>query len=300
MAIAKGHETVAPLAAQLGRSLVVIDLGCRWGVGDAWSAFGRHATVIGFDADVDECDRLNRTDWGGRDVRYVAAAIGPRRGEAPFFRTREPACGSFFPPDLATIRHRPTLACITPIGTEPVALTTLDDWAAGAEVGPIDALKLDTQGSELGILQGGTRTLATVRALEVEVMFNPIYKRQPLFSDIDQFLRGRGFVLWRLAHLVHYGMLGARSDYDGQDRQCFDSRRVPFRSEGGQLYWGNAYYVRHEIAFGEPTTDWRGALRDACLASAFGFRDLAGATLRRALSHAPAEVAETIRRALVD
>ena len=298
MPIAKGLAEVAGLAEHLERPITVVDLGCRWGFADAWAALGRHATIVGFDPDAAECERLNREYAGAQDVRFIGAAVGARNGPAPFYLTREPACGSFFPPDPVTIRHRPILECAEAVGRTSVTLTTLDDWAASAGPGPIDALKLDTQGSELGILQGAGRCLESVRLLEVEVMFNEIYRGQPLFGDIDRFLRGRGFVLWRLGHLVHYGMAGARSDFARGDVQCFDSRRVPFASEGGQLYWANAHFVRRDIAFGEESADWRGCLRDALLASVFGFRDLAGDTLLRARRHAPRDVADAIGQAL--
>jgi Methyltransferase FkbM domain len=187
-----------------------------------------------------------------------------------------------------------------PTGTATIKLSTLDRWAAAEGVGRIDVLKLDTQGSELGILKGARRMLTGVRMLEIEVEFNEIYRGQPLFGDIDRFLRARGFVLWRLGHLVHYGMAETGSAYAGEDRQYFDSRDVVFPAQGGQLYWGHAYYVPRSLAFGADRADWRDNLRDACCASAFGFRDLAGSALHRALTDAPAEVSAAIRSALRD
>ena len=226
--------------------------------------------------------------------------LGRRRGRATLHLTREPACSSLYPPDTKAMHHRPELGCIEPAGTATIRLTTLDRWSAAEGVGQIDVLKLDTQGSELGILQGGRRMLAGVRVLEVEVEFNEIYRGQPLFGDIDRFLRGRGFVLWRLGHLVHYGMAETGSAYAGEDRQYFDSRVVVFPAQGGQLYWGHAYYVPQSLAFGAARADWRNNLRDACCASAFGFRDLAGSALHRALADAPAEASVAIRSALCD
>jgi hypothetical protein len=137
-----------------------------------------------------------------------------------------------------------------------------------------------------------------MRVLEIEVMFNPLYEGQPLFGDVDRYLRDRGFVLWRLGNLVQYGMAEARSDFGVPDRQYFDSRPVEFPAQGGQLFWGHAYFVPDDLAFGEPTADWAGCLRDACIATAFGFRDLAGDALRRALPHAPAETARAIEAAI--
>src|SRR5262249_39692982 len=59
-------------------------------------------------------------------------------------------------------------------------------------------LKLDAQGSELDILRHGTRKLADTLVIECEVEFVPIYHDQPLFGDIQVFLRDHGFVLHKL------------------------------------------------------------------------------------------------------
>lgn len=298
--IAKDFPVVAGLARYFGRPLVVADIGCRWGFATAWSALGAHVQLIGFDPDAEECARLERLHRGSAGVQFVPMGLGRRRGRAKLHLTREPACSSLYPPDTRALRHRPDLSCIEPAGTATIQLTTIDRWAASAGIEQIDVMKLDTQGSELGILQGGRRMLAGVRMLEVEVEFNEIYRGQPLFGDVDRFLRDRGFVLWRLGNLVHYGMAGTGSAYDGEDRQFYDSRDVVFASQGGQLYWAHAYYVPQSLAFSDARPDWRDNLRDACCASAFGFRDLAGSALQRALADAPAEVSAAIRSSLQD
>jgi FkbM family methyltransferase len=298
--IAREIASVAPLVQHLGRSLVVADVGCRWGFSRTWEPFRPHILLIGFDPDAEECSRLERRAAGEGDVRFVPAALGPSRRRATLHLTREPACSSLYPPDLEAMRLRPELSLIEPVGTARVRLTTLDRWAADAGVERIDVLKLDTQGSELDILKGARRMLATIRTIEVEVEFNPIYRNQPLFGDVDRFLRRRGFVLWRLGHLVHYGLAEAPSRYTTEDRQFFDSRDVSFPAQGGQLYWGHAYYIPRALAFWTESADWRDHLRDACVAVAFDFRDLAGSALLRALSAAPPEIADQIRPALCE
>jgi FkbM family methyltransferase len=300
MQISREHAVVAPLAGHLGRKILVLDIGCRWGVAEHWAAFGPNITVVGFDPDAEECARLQSADAGGVEIRYESYGLGPARGTALLHLTVNPGCSSLYAPCLETIRQRPELACAAPVGTATIPLRTLDEWEAENAIGPVDALKLDTQGSELGILQGGERVLKRVRALEVEVEFNEIYRGQPLFGDVDAFLRDRGFVLWRLGHLVHYGMAEATSFYTAPELHCFDSRAVCIPAQGGQLSWGHAYYVKRETALGGPSLDWRECLLDACLASAWGFRDLAGWQLRRALAGAPPEVAPSLREALLD
>jgi hypothetical protein len=182
-------------------------------------------------------------------------------------------------------------------GTLPITLSTLDDWAREEGVAAVDFMKLDTQGSELDIFRGGEQMLKSVRMLEVEVEFNELYLGQPLFGDIDRHLRERGFVLWRLSHLVHYGSAGTRSEISISDRQCFDSREVPFQAQGGQLFWGHAHYVRRETALATES-DWQNNLRDACLAAAHGYSDLASLALGKAIEGAPAKAKQAMRMAI--
>ena len=61
---------------------------------------------------------------------------------------------------------------------------------------PPDYLSIDTQGTELEILEGAGETLDKhVLAVFVEVGFAPTYEGQPMFSALEEFLRGRGFQL---------------------------------------------------------------------------------------------------------
>ncbi|NBS18137.1 MAG: FkbM family methyltransferase [Gammaproteobacteria bacterium] len=56
-----------------------------------------------------------------------------------------------------------------------------------------DYIKIDVQGGELEIFKNGTKTLQTVSFIHTEVSFIELYEGQPLFADVDQFLRSLGF-----------------------------------------------------------------------------------------------------------
>ena len=291
------------LGAWLDDPLVVVDVGARWGAGERWRRFGPRVRVIGFDPDAEECARLTAAEPPGHMVTYVPVALGPRAGTATLHTTAEPGCSSLYPPVEELVVRRPDLSVIAPRGTTEVRLETLDGWLAASDLPGVDVVKLDTQGSELGVLEGAERALESVRLLEIEVEFNELYVGQPLFGDVDRFLRSRGFVLWRLNHLVHYGL----DEVDAgsvvvADAQFFDSRPVPVPAQGGQLFWGHAYFVRRELAFPASTAPpWSRSVRDACAALAFGFTDLALAVLQRAdpPREARASLAEaTAQRAL--
>lgn len=258
----------APLPT-LDRPLVVVDVGCRWGFADQWDSLGDSVRLYGFDPDAAECARL-APKYAGRPVTLVPLALADSPGKRTLYLTSEPACSSLYPPDQSLI-HLPGMVCHRQVGTTEVECTTLDLWAETAGVKAIDFLKLDTQGSELDILFGSERMLKSVRALEIEVEFNPMYTGQPLFGDVDAFMRTRGFVLWRLGNMTHYGpeIEPARI---ADDTTFYTATKVRTTVHGGQLYWGHAYYVRSEIAAGKVSGGQRE--RDAALFRTLGFFDL--------------------------
>ena len=51
------------------------------------------------------------------------------------------------------------------------------------ELEPIDFIKIDTQGTELGIFIGGIGALKDVLEIACEVEFAPLYRDQPLYWD---------------------------------------------------------------------------------------------------------------------
>ena len=63
-------------------------------------------------------------------------------------------------------------------------------------------IKLDTQGSELGILESAG-DLSACEAIYVEAEFLEFYHGQPLFGDLFQYLRDNGFELKDLKRTFH-------------------------------------------------------------------------------------------------
>ena len=60
------------------------------------------------------------------------------------------------------------------------------DTLASADGFQPDVLKIDTQGSELMVLEGATKTLLkSVVLAEIEVSFFQRYVDQPVFADIE-------------------------------------------------------------------------------------------------------------------
>lgn len=260
------------------RPFLIVDVGARWGVSERWAALRPSPLrVFGFDPDAAECARLNELSRSEVDshTTYVPAALGATTSEVTFYETTNPGCSSLYRPIAEVVGAFAETDCMTETGRGTVALTTLDAWCAEHGVTYVDAIKLDTQGSELGVLQGAATILNTVKLLEIEVEFNPMYEGQPLFGDVDAWLRRRGFLLWRLDNMVHYST-GASGSVPMESITYFDS--VPFvaPSRGGQLYWGHAYYTRADMCPGSTSqTSDEERQRSAMIAEAAGLPDLA-------------------------
>jgi len=69
------------------------------------------------------------------------------------------------------------------------------------DIKEIDLLKLDLQGYELEALKGCGNLLYRIKIVVTEIEFVALYDNQPLFGDIDVFLRANGFNLYNLYDL---------------------------------------------------------------------------------------------------
>lgn len=273
-------KDVSALASQLDPPLTIVDVGARGGIEDCWAPLVPYIRAYGFDVDADECAELERRA-GSAHVRFVPLALGASPGPATLHLTADPACASLYPPDETAADLHPALDVIRPIGTQDLTLDTLDAWSEREGVSDVSYLKLDAQGAELDILRGARRLLATACALRVEVEFNPIYRGQPLFGDVDAFLREQGFVLWRLTDLCHYLPAGqGTADHVYLDHRVYaasatDVVTAEVEGVGGRLFWADALFVRRELADGTRPAERDAAARAACVLWAIGVHELA-------------------------
>jgi len=76
-----------------------------------------------------------------------------------------------------------------------VPLRKLDDVFEECSLDYLDFLKINTEGSELEILQGAKKRLNKISFIVTETMFFERYKGQPLFKDIENLLQKAGFML---------------------------------------------------------------------------------------------------------
>lgn len=181
--------------------LTAVDIGSRGGfdmelLPIAWAIGG-----IGFEPEPDAfaaLQHLPATPW--RSLRWLPAAIGPDTGKAMLH----------VPPDgngASLLRHDPAIG--DRFGLQhltqncrqiPVDTITLDDAAERWQWPAATYLKLDVEGAELAILETSPQAVSAAFAIKAEASFIANRIGQPLVTDLESFLRGRGFLLMDLVN----------------------------------------------------------------------------------------------------
>ena len=179
--------------------LTLADAGAAGGIHQRWSRLGDHLVVLGFEPDSREFGLLPQR----RDRVWVNAALGEREKDVSLLITRHQTNTSLLSPNRPLVdRIYQDPSDFDVVKKVTVPCTTLDAASKMAQL-EIAVLKADTQGTELAILRGADQCLQeTLLAVELEVEFSSLYCDQPLFADVDIFMREHGFMLVDLGNLL--------------------------------------------------------------------------------------------------
>jgi FkbM family methyltransferase len=229
-----------------------------------WEIFAPNLTIYGFDADADACEASNtaleaqQINW---TEKHIPLALANSVGESTLYVTKHPMCSSLYPPNEPYLERFSGLSELVNLDFYMgIETTTLDQFCQSEGIEEIDFLQIDVQGAELQVLQGASQILGqSILAVQAEVGFSRLYQNQPLFADVDIYLREKGFTLFDLA-------------------QAYRLRSIsPIRStvRNGQLLYGEAFYLRDLIEDGLEnnlkTPDK--ILKLACIADILNFPD---------------------------
>lgn len=300
MEIRPPNDPIPVLSSLLDEPLLVIDVGARGGFSPRWTRFGDRCRLIGFETDAAECERLADLYRGEPSVRLVPVALGDERGMATLYVTGEPACSSLYPMAERAITAHPGLEAGRVVSTTLVETTTLDRWCAAEEVHGVDVIELTTEGSELDVLRGASRTLDSVVAVEAAVQFNELREGVPLFGDVDAFLRQRGFLLWRLRDMAHYAHRGAATGWRSAEISHYDDVESRHAAGAGQLCRANACFLREAVVLGDPSWSWRDLVRAACVTAGLHCFDVTSLLVERARTMVSEPIAAALEMALAD
>ena len=150
------------------------------------------ADIIGFEPNPDALAKLNSLK-GSRET-YLPHAIGDGRRHTLHI-CGAPGMTSLLEPNpnvLNRFHGFPQWGHV--LNKIEIDTRRLDDVP---ETAGVNLVKIDIQGGELMAFQNATERLRDTLVIQTEVEFLQLYKNQPLFSDVDQFLRSQGFTFHR-------------------------------------------------------------------------------------------------------
>jgi FkbM family methyltransferase len=187
-------------------------------------------SVTGFEPNQEEFRKLDAMQSG--DYQWLPYCLGDgKTGELHV--TFYPGCSSLYEPDSEIIDMFRTLNASSQNGNfrvvekKIVQTIKLDD----VDACPVsDYVKIDVQGSELNVSKNGIGKFSEAVVIEAEAEFLPLYKDQPLFGDLQVFLRDNGFSFHKFLNITG---------------RCIE----PFQFENNfsalsQAIWTDAIFVR--------------------------------------------------------
>lgn len=157
-----------------------------------------NATLIAFEPFEQSYNILKQRFAVNPKVRVEKLALGKSPGVKHLNVYSENRMNSLLQPD-----DEPSNLMKAKLAESSVAeiyVETLDNFCLKNGVVKIDILKVDTQGFDLNVLNGARELLAAHRIATIllEINFVPMYKNQPSFAEIHQFLSDFGYKLVNL------------------------------------------------------------------------------------------------------
>lgn len=238
------------------QALVYADVGARGGPPSNWLKLTKQTEYICFEPDPAEAASLRQFFDLHQDFKslILTKALGSHEGTVNLNLTKFPPASSILQPNHNLLRDFEIHPLFELDLQVQAPIDTLDSQLHSISRA-CDFLKVDVQGYELEVLQGAMKTLQNTRGCELEVSFIEIYDDQPLFAEIDTFMRSRGFFLADLERVWWQ-----HSDVPN----CVKLR--------GSLAYGNALYLPNDIT--KPTSREQ-LLKSTIVCVAMGLNELA-------------------------
>jgi FkbM family methyltransferase len=146
--------------------------------------------LFGFEPQKDAFDALvaSKAD----NETYFNVAVGQQKTQTLHI-CKHSGFTSLYKPDLDAAEIFPgfvnQMAVQQTFELSPVELDRVDGLPSQ------DMLKIDVQGAEKQIIQTGPKTLLDCVAIVIECRFARLHQGEPMFGEVDAFLRDRGYVM---------------------------------------------------------------------------------------------------------
>lgn len=188
---------------------VLMDVGASGSAPEMWLPLAGRSYYIAFDPDKREMDHASgEGPFKRKTVVNEAITADAGSSEVKFFLTRSPFCSSTLHPDHALVANFFGAERFDVVSETTAKAATLNDVLARLNVGRLDWLKLDTQGTDRRIWESLSEDIRkTVLAVDLEPGLRGAYQNEDLFGDVHRSMLRDGF--W-LSHMQTKGFVRMR------------------------------------------------------------------------------------------
>ena len=210
--------------------LSLLDIGARDGIQWPFTSFQKNEIKLFLvEPDKEEAKKLKQT-YNSDNIRVLPYALWSSDKVLKLNLTKSRGASSVYESNIDFLNQFPESSRFDIEKKINIEATTIDNLSLSKEIDSIDFTKIDTQGAELDILKGGKDFfMKNILGLEVEIEFCELYKNQPLFGDVDRFVREElGLELWDIN----------KSNWN------FKAAHKKTKSGKGKVIFGDALYFR--------------------------------------------------------
>jgi FkbM family methyltransferase len=173
--------------------LRLIDVGGSGGLEPEWHPYADRLLPTMFEPNPDAA-----ADLIARGHHTLQVALSSLDGTRPLYITRNPLCTSLHRPNMDLAASYDAESHFEVVRTIPIECRRYDSLHHEGAVAAPDAIKIDTQGHEFGVLLGFGGLLAECLGIVLETHTVPMYHGERLLCDIVELLASFGLALRRL------------------------------------------------------------------------------------------------------
>lgn len=186
--------------AQIDEYIKILDVGAAGEIKSNWSFFEPLLDYVGFEPDDRSYKNLINRENICRSYQIKNTALWNNNERISINLVKKITNSSYYLPNKDLLKNYPDSQRFDVVGKIKIDAKTLDSL----NIKNINFIKIDVQGAELKILEGGKNSLKDCMGIEAEVSFIEIYKNQPLFGDIYNYAINNNFMFVTFSEIINW------------------------------------------------------------------------------------------------
>ncbi len=185
--------------------ILLLDIGAAGGINKRWEIISDNLSTSLVEPNIENAKILETK--GYNVIKNCFYREGNK--ELILYETKDKYCSSLLQPNKYYLNKFFNTERFNIINKIKVNSTTIDKEFKNSQIP--NFIKIDTEGSELEILNGANLSLGNVMGIEIECVFNELRLSQPQFHEIKIFLEKYNFEFIDFLHITRWEQNKQRS-----------------------------------------------------------------------------------------